>query len=88
MEAYDASEQAGDMADPGWAEVPVGYWASRWHGLFGPEDFRSTLTWRGRFAGIRNAVNCYSETEDVAGAPSAVVRDRLDDRAARDEIMV
>ena len=69
MEAYDASEQAGDMADPGWANVPVGYWASRWHGLFGPEDFRSTLTWRGRFAGIKNAVNCYSESEDVVGNP-------------------
>ena len=29
----------------------------------------STLTWRGRFAGITNAVNCYSETEDVVGNP-------------------
>ena len=27
------------------------------------------LSWRGRFAGISNAVNCYSETEDVVGNP-------------------
>ena len=32
-------------------------------------EVSSTLTWRGRFAGITNAVNCYSETEDVVGNP-------------------
>lgn len=32
-------------------------------------EVRSTLSWRGRFAGIANAVNCYSETEDVVGNP-------------------
>ena len=71
MEAYDSTEQAADMVDSTWASgsVPAAYRASRWSGLFGPEDFRSTLSWRGRFAGITNAVNCYSETEDVVGNP-------------------
>ena len=71
MEAYDSTEQAADMVDSTWASggVPAAYRASRWSGLFGPEDFRSTLSWRGRFAGIANAVNCYSETEDVVGNP-------------------
>ena len=32
-------------------------------------EVSSTLTWRGRFAGITNVVNCYSETEDVVGNP-------------------
>ena len=35
--------------------------------LFDDEDGRSLLSWRGRFAGIANAVNCYSTTEDVLG---------------------
>ena len=71
MEAYDSTEQAADMVDSTWAanSVPAAYRASRWSGLFGSEDFRSTLSWRGRFAGITNAVNCYSETEDVVGNP-------------------
>ena len=32
-------------------------------------DFRASLSWRGRFAGIASAVNCYSETEDVLKNP-------------------
>ena len=52
MEAYDSTEQAADMVDSAWAAngVPAAYRASRWSGLFGPDDFRSKLTWRGRFA--------------------------------------
>ena len=71
MEAYDGTEQAADMVDPDWANVPAAYRASRWHGLFAdtPDEFRSSLSWWGRFAGITNAVNCYSETEDVVGNP-------------------
>ena len=71
MEAYDGTEQAADMVDPDWANVPAAYRASRWHGLFAdtPDEFRSSLSWCGRFAGITNAVNCYSETEDVVGNP-------------------
>ena len=32
-------------------------------------DFRASLSWCGRFAGIANVVNCYSETEDVLANP-------------------
>ena len=46
MEAYDGTEQAADMVDSAWAAdgVPAAYRASRWSGLFGPDDFRSKLT--------------------------------------------
>ena len=37
--------------------------------LFTNTDFRASLSWRGRSAGIANAVNCYSETEDVLQNP-------------------
>ena len=47
MEAYDSTEQAADMVDPSWANVPAAYRASRWSGLFGSEDFRSTLSGAG-----------------------------------------
>ena len=33
-------------------------------------DFRASLSWCGRFAGIANVVNCYSETEDVLTNPT------------------
>ena len=66
MEAYTTNVvSASAMVDSAWDNVPPNYWASGWHRLFETPDFRSTLTWRGRFAGIANAVNCYSPTEDV-----------------------
>ena len=67
MEAYDALEYEETMVDSGWANVTNAYRAANWHGLFGADDFRSSLSWKGRFSGIANAVNCYSETEDVVG---------------------
>ena len=65
MEAYDVDADAAAMLDPEWSNVPVSYRASDWSGLFPANDFRASLSWRGRFAGIANAVNCYSPTEDV-----------------------
>jgi hypothetical protein len=67
MEAYDALEYEETMVDPDWANVTNAYRAANWHGLFGETDFRSSLSWKGRFAGIANAVNCFSTTEDVVG---------------------
>jgi hypothetical protein len=55
--------------DSAWGGVPVAYRASDWSSLFTNTDFRASLSWRGRFAGIANAVNCYSETEDVLQNP-------------------
>ncbi len=67
MEAYDALEYAETMVDSDWANVTNAYRAANWHGLFGADDFRSSLSWKGRFSGITNAVNCYSDTENVVG---------------------
>ena len=62
------------MIDLEWTNIVKycqNYCASRWSGLFeqshGGQDFRRSLSWKGRFAGIANAVNCYSTTEDVTG---------------------
>lgn len=66
MEAYDAVALNEEMYEHGWTEVPPAKWASHWHERIPYEnDPRRSLKWAGRFAGIRNAVNCYSPTEDV-----------------------
>jgi len=65
MEAYDVDADAAAMLDPEWINVPVSYRASDWSKLFPANDFRASLSWRGRFAGIANSINCYSPTEDV-----------------------
>ena len=65
MEAYDKSSFIDAMCDEEWSNVPVEYFASNWSKLFPANDFRSSLSWRGRFEGIANAINCYSPTEDV-----------------------
>ena len=65
MEAYDVDADAATMLDPEWSNVPLSYRASDWSKLSPANDFRASLSWRGRFAGIANAVNCYSPTEDV-----------------------
>ncbi len=70
MEAYDSTEFSSNMVDSAWSNVPITYRASNWSSLFATNDFRSSLSWRGRFAGIQNAVNCYSETEDVLANPT------------------
>ena len=59
-----------NMVDLAWSNVPIQYRAAMWSTLFTNADFRASLSWRGRFAGIANAVNCYSETEDVLANPS------------------
>ena len=70
MEAYDETEFSANMVDSAWSNVPAQYRASMWSTLFTNADFRASLSWRGRFAGIANAVNCYSETEDVLANPA------------------
>ena len=70
MEAYDVAADAAEMVDSAWSNVPPNYRASDWSTLFTNNDFRASLSWRGRFAGIQNAVNCYSETEDVLENPA------------------
>jgi hypothetical protein len=65
MEAYDNGSFSSVMCDEEWEKVPSNYLAANWSKLFPANDFRSSLSWRGRFAGIANAINCYSPTEDV-----------------------
>ena len=69
MEAYDIDADVTAMIDSEWRNVPLSYRASDWNTLFPTNDFRSSLSWRGRFAGINNAINCYSPTEDVLANP-------------------
>ncbi|MBQ3342362.1 MAG: hypothetical protein IJG84_10735 [Kiritimatiellae bacterium] len=64
------TEFTSNMVDSAWSNVPIQYMAAMWSTLFTNADFRASLSWRGRFAGIANAVNCYSETEDVLANPS------------------
>ena len=70
MEAYDEDAFTSNMVDSAWSNVPITYRASDWSSLFETNDFRASLSWCGRFAGIQNAVNCYSETEDVLASPT------------------
>ena len=70
LEAYDDMSTASAMSDQEWDNVPEDYIAANWYGIFPTNDFRHTLSWRGRFAGIQNAVNCYSESENVLGNTS------------------
>ena len=66
MEAYDVDSSTSNMVDSAWSNVPENYRASGWSNLYdNTNDFRRLLSWQGRFAGIANAVNCYSPTEDV-----------------------
>jgi hypothetical protein len=65
IEAYNIESDEAAMVDTEWTNVPLQYRASDWSKLFPTNDFRSLLSWRGRFEGIVNAVNCYSPTEDV-----------------------
>ncbi len=74
MEAYGRCECSDLMVDGAWKDLDDRVRASRFYSLFDTEDgrgdFRRTLSWKGRFAGIRNAVNCYSPTEDVLANPT------------------
>ena len=68
MEAYDGSAYNELMKDEAWKGLDRHPSQSPyWHTLsiFRPGDFRRTLTWNKRFLGLDNAVNCYSESDEV-----------------------
>ena len=69
LEAYDRQAYAPQMIDKAWTSVSNGLWASRWGGQFEEGDFRRTLSWKGRFAGIQNAINFYSQSDEVLENP-------------------
>ena len=63
---FNDSPANNNMVDPEWIAYTNVTWASKWHELFPPEDDRSRLTWRGRFASMTNAVyNCYSSGDQI-----------------------
>ena len=69
LEAYDpnavtpASRSA--MTPEEWLGYSNRVRAAHWNELFDSGDWRRSLTWRGRFASVTNAVNYYSEDEEV-----------------------
>ena len=66
IEAYDGTSMAREMIEHGWTDISPEKWAARWYENFhDPADLRRDLKWKGRFAGIHHAVNCYSLTEEV-----------------------
>ena len=67
MEAYDRDAHAPAMVDHDWRAISNRVYASEWWSLFPSEDGRRRLSWRERFDGIPNAVNCYSRSEDTLG---------------------
>ena len=72
MEAYDEKAQDDLMVDGAWKDLDPRFRASHFADLFtsATNDFRWSLSWKGRFAGIRDAVNFYSPTEDVLANPA------------------
>ena len=71
IEAYNEDAYSSLMSDGAWSDIPESMRASRYSDLFShtTNDFRLGLSWKGRFAGIQNAVNCFSPTEDVLKNP-------------------
>ena len=67
MEAYDRDAESASMIDHDWRAVSNRVYSSEWWRLFSSGDARVNLTWRERFVGIANAINCYSTTEDTLG---------------------
>ena len=67
MEAYDRNAFTNAMIDLDWRGVTNTVYSANWHRLFDIADGRRDLTWKGRFAGITNAVNCFSTSEDTLG---------------------
>ena len=69
LEAYDSSSVTDttrdNMTPSDWRNYANRLRATHWFELFGDEDARKSLTWKGRFSGLANAVNYYSSEEDV-----------------------
>ena len=68
-EAYDASAENENMIPAEWAEIDPSLRASRWSSQFEENDFRSTVSWKGRFSSVTNALNYYNEDDSVLMIP-------------------
>jgi hypothetical protein len=67
MEAYDNNAFSPAMIDHDWRGVTNAVYSANWNLLFNDEDGRSKFSWKDRFSGIANAVNCFSQSEDTLG---------------------
>ena len=68
IEAIDNSAPSNpDLYPTSWTNYEGRLWASDWYALFPTNDYRSTLTWRGRLSNLQNAnvYNFYSSGEEV-----------------------
>jgi hypothetical protein len=68
IEAVDSGAPSNpDMYPTAWTNYEGSLWASDWYALFPTNDYRSTLTWRGRLDNLQNAnvYNFYSSGEEV-----------------------
>jgi hypothetical protein len=68
IEAVDSGAPSNpDMYPTAWTNYEGRLWASDWYALFPTNDYRSTLTWRGRLDNLQNAsvYNFYSSGEEV-----------------------
>ena len=67
MEAYDNNAFSPAMIDHDWRGVTNAVYSANWNLLFNDEDGRSKFSWKDRFSGIANTVNCFSQSEDTLG---------------------
>lgn len=69
VEAYDPNgisfESRNAMTPEEWLGYSNRVRAAHWNELFDVGDWRRSLTWRGRFAAVTNAVNYYSVEDEV-----------------------
>ena len=65
--AIQAYEERTDylMINEDWRKIKEDFFASYWHRLFKPDDFRSKLNWKGRFGKIDRTVNYYSASDHI-----------------------
>ena len=70
-------EMRSNMTPADWRPYALRLRANHWHELFGSDDARRDLTWKGRFASITNAVNYYSVDEDVLNNADGNEKDLL-----------
>jgi hypothetical protein len=67
-EAYEpatVSTDKGYMSLPSWRANDESLWSANFYQLFGTNDARRKLTWKGRFQGITNVYQFYSSGEEV-----------------------
>ena len=68
--AWSDAETGNPMVHHDWKDYASRTWAAKWHELFGADDDRSKLTWKGRFSSLTtlsgpSIYNFYSSGDEV-----------------------